>query len=491
MTLVLSYLNKDHIIQISDRRFSSVYGSKQVQGNKAVAFAGRLSFGYTGFAELYNDITHENLGTDIWLQKTLVHACEKYPLQDNSPVWLSNISNLIATKAELALNRIRLNHPGLPGGYRQAFVGVGWEVVDHLTDELRPVMVKISNFHDESGKELSETSIKFNVIWKYLQENEAFYLDFTGVPISGESQKRIRSRFETLHKRNKGPVEKTELLIRVLYWVAEQGPHVSKDLMGVNLPKNAVMQQRSGKVGLSGGASIDDFPPNATSAVGWYGPTGGWLFANSFPSSDGVAYFHLPEGINEPIWHSPIFVDPSGFAGHVVISPINSTDLTATLPNSQPLYERCQTTVLSDWSEKYDAMFGMYERYPLLQDHYKDYEISDISMAIAWEHDEPCPYYGVALCAKLPDADLEKLQVDTRYFVITSPDYDPFEIPDVVWIERLKSWLEIRHVPENELNLLIKIIRPLQRKDILDRLRLMMATRREVLSAQFRQIHGE
>ena len=73
MTLILSCIAKDYIVQVSDRRLSLVtrVGGRlnvkpiEDKSNKAVVFCGALSFAYTGLANL------QGKKTDVWLLDVL------------------------------------------------------------------------------------------------------------------------------------------------------------------------------------------------------------------------------------------------------------------------------------------------------------------------------------------------------------------------------------------------------------------------------------
>jgi hypothetical protein len=493
MTLVLSYISRDFIIQVSDRRFTTPDGTNPEQGNKAIALGWHISFAYTGFRDLFSDIAKTDLKTERWLETTLTFACQKYPYKSDDEDWLWNILSFVATKADLALERLHQKYRNQVPFYGHAFIGVAWDGLENPASQLHPVIVKISNFHDTDGRRLNTTYPEFKITRRYLADDEPCHLDFTGIAMAEQMQKRINSVLKTMHKRNKGALEVTNYLINIIHSVAKKTSSVSTDLMGVYYPKNGVRQQASGNLQPGGDsvATADLLPQGAMVGATFYNPaSGGWVFANTLPGGDAVSYFHQPEGETDFRLESPLFVDPSGFSGKMTVNPASLIDLSTMPVDNRPLYESCQATVLSDWQEMYDAHSGSIRRYPMLQDHYKEHEMMDISMGQDWKADEACPYYGVVLCVKLPDADLEKLYLDARYFVITSPKNAPLQIPSAAWIQELQSWLEQRGLPKGELNLFIKMIQVYQRKDILDRLRLMMATRRDILSTQFKEIDG-
>ena len=66
MTLILSCLTRDYVVQVSDRRVVATDGSwREDRANKASFFCGHSSFSYTGYARL------EGLPTDEWLTEQL------------------------------------------------------------------------------------------------------------------------------------------------------------------------------------------------------------------------------------------------------------------------------------------------------------------------------------------------------------------------------------------------------------------------------------
>ena len=54
MTLILNCLTQEYLFQVSDRRLVSLptYKVEDDNANKSIYFAGRISFGYTGLAEI-------------------------------------------------------------------------------------------------------------------------------------------------------------------------------------------------------------------------------------------------------------------------------------------------------------------------------------------------------------------------------------------------------------------------------------------------------
>jgi hypothetical protein len=78
VTLVLSVLTQEHVIQVSDRRLvrhdpaTAQAELLDDEANKAVLWRGRLAFAYTGLADLGRDRQ-----TDLWLAHTLAAVQEE------------------------------------------------------------------------------------------------------------------------------------------------------------------------------------------------------------------------------------------------------------------------------------------------------------------------------------------------------------------------------------------------------------------------------
>src|SRR5262245_26191705 len=77
MTLVISYVNSNFVVQVSDRKVTNlVTGDTMSENtNKMVLFCHRLAFGYTGIAQIA-DGKGGLIATDKWLAKML-HSLPK------------------------------------------------------------------------------------------------------------------------------------------------------------------------------------------------------------------------------------------------------------------------------------------------------------------------------------------------------------------------------------------------------------------------------
>lgn len=132
MTLVLSCLTPECVIQVSDRRLSNVESGRALPGqfNKAVCFTNRIAFSYTGLAKINGQ------DTDEWLADALASG------DDENECLIA-----VGDRATEAFARFRA-----PLALKtHAFVGVGWHKL--AKDEpWRPWLCSISNSLDAEGR---------------------------------------------------------------------------------------------------------------------------------------------------------------------------------------------------------------------------------------------------------------------------------------------------------------------------------------------------
>jgi hypothetical protein len=136
MTLILSCITRDAIVQVSDRCLTDLRSGTPVdqEANKAVFLSNRVAFAYTGLARI------EGKPADIWLRDILIpHKSIRHGIQ------------LVVDEATRAFAAM----PGSLAAKRQAFVAAGWAQFDHLGSDLHPFGLTISNAIDQNGQWLA------------------------------------------------------------------------------------------------------------------------------------------------------------------------------------------------------------------------------------------------------------------------------------------------------------------------------------------------
>ena len=127
MTLVLSCLTHQFVVQVSDCRVSRIRNDQleivDDHRNKGTLYCSEMAFAYSGLAELGQE------HTDVWMMNVLALA-----------VSLNDTAHLLRRKATEEFRRIRR-----PSAFkRHAFVGVGWGKPSE-NSPIIPVRVTISN----------------------------------------------------------------------------------------------------------------------------------------------------------------------------------------------------------------------------------------------------------------------------------------------------------------------------------------------------------
>jgi hypothetical protein len=273
MTLILSLLTPHHVIQVSDRRLVWLRSGGAVrhddEKNKAVLFCGRLSFAFTGLAEL----GREERRTDLWLAGVLaefVRQAETGVLQHGQEAALG----FIAARATEEFRRplIRRLSTGLK---RHAFVGVGWARFEG--EQFAPYLNYISNFHSEDGQALGCARDSFTVHVRALAPSEGGYLLDLGQEL-GEGEKEALTReLATTQREGGGSEPMVELLAEKVREVGSRNRLVGRGLLATVLPRASVKAGSTEVFALSGPPMPEHqtflyVPPDEDQGVS-YGPT--------------------------------------------------------------------------------------------------------------------------------------------------------------------------------------------------------------------------
>jgi hypothetical protein len=248
MTLVLSCLTDDIVYQVSDRRLTSFVRPDHVyddERNKAVVVNGRVTFGYTGLAEI------GNMRSDDWLARVIADG----PSND-----MAQVACRIKERATLVFRQLNL-----PVQFkRQAFQGVGWFRLKG-EDWYSPGIVTIDNAIDhQTGSWLTHPLPEFQVTTRFPSKLPGgFILDSIGITPSAEEKNAV---FRLAHKcvkhRRSTPRTIVHSLIVALRWLSSRHAQIGLGLMVVVLPKRSVERsEESGHMFMVAGAP-NEFTPS-------------------------------------------------------------------------------------------------------------------------------------------------------------------------------------------------------------------------------------
>ncbi len=229
MTMILTCLANDYIVQASDRRLIEAVGKKvrvvEDHSNKALIYSNHFVFAYTGLARLpFTSVID-------WAAKQL---SEKENLQD-AVLHLGNRASDLMNS-----NLIRNRYARSPAHVKRlAFVGAGFAdvVFEGGVKNRRPLRIVISNFRGEDGTWLEQPRNVFRVDFHLLPENRDFELFVEGQQLPKDRQTQFTDILKRWFKRKVGPETMGRLLTREIQAVAETNEKVGKNIMCMFVPR--------------------------------------------------------------------------------------------------------------------------------------------------------------------------------------------------------------------------------------------------------------
>lgn len=262
MTLVLTCLTPEYVVQVSDKRVTLSDGAiVDDLRNKGTMYCAQMGFGYTGLAEL------EGRSTDKWLAD---HLARGRTLEEALQIVVTDLTNLFAA--------IRLDT------YikRQAFVGAGFCRIT-AESHLRACQLTISNFLSSDGKWRDRASPAFRVEGIVRSEDRpSTVCRPVGAAVPEPILKRLNRDVETCVTRGTSPLEVMRLLGETVRRVAGFTSTVGKALLMFYIPREAVERN-----------PVLFVTPIASSG---------------FKKMDAAMFLHVPEDANDPYWDLPNFV---------------------------------------------------------------------------------------------------------------------------------------------------------------------------------------
>lgn len=271
MTLVLSLITESWAIQVSDRRLVWLRPRGKIlrkddERNKAVLWCNRLSFSYTGLAQL----GPKREATDEWLTREIAEWSESHGGGEQSQ---DALIAAIMSRADLAMKRpliARLT----PELKRHAFAGVGWARFDGA-GEMVPYIVRMQNHWEGSDTVADE--------FRYSIERLPSVDNPLAVTWIGQELGEERALLEDLRKGNPASREygpyAAKVLAGIVRAVADRNEFVGRGLLISALPRWAIH-------------------PGSTET----------LLLSSGPSWDELTFLHLPSDDDDPVWRGPLYV---------------------------------------------------------------------------------------------------------------------------------------------------------------------------------------
>lgn len=309
-----------------------------------------------------------------------------------------------------------------------------------------PTVVLISNFQRKGGV-LDEAEDEFR-IWnspKFLKSDKHFLL-VTGQHPTSDREKEFRKKY--IHELNRNlkrcAIKKVSpqllmgLLVIAVRKFASRYETVGINLMAVCLPK----------------VSVDRKDPRK------------FIFS-SLPSPGAPTFLYIPGDSYRAIQYAPNVV----FPGQGMMTGGEFISLNGPVsPWPRPVEDKIETVVLTEWI---GAGTREDTRRAAVADDYPLKSISDITGALSWPKDEPCPYYGYLVAIKADPDVINQIKNDPRYMVVATHE-DQQEMPDEVWLGKLKDWLAARGMPVNKIGDFTASIQCCTREVIIDKLKQLL-----------------
>jgi hypothetical protein len=394
MTLILSQITRDYVIQVSDRRLTRPDGSVfDDDSNKAVLYNHHFAFAYTGLAQMS---TGEP--TDRWLLNTLVK-------QSNRPFNEALHGVCKAATATIGSNPLPKSHK------RLAIVGVGWVSTDRKSG-LLPCYVSISNFQNRNGEWSSEVSDEFTVLCTSLDRGSLHRTFVAGQPIDPGIKNQLDRIAHECTSRHIGPGELARLLMASVQSVAHNNPLVGSNIMITSIPRAAVEH-----IVANPGPVLELFAP---------------------PSRKKITFLHVPSNASEPVRYGPKSVAAGTAMGEFEVRP---------LPPGYKFEPPAPKHVfaLTRLVER-ESVFGLERSAELIGAGFRGLGVGMETSIDDWKKGAPCPHYGAVVYIRGPSDEIDKVGQDKRFFLLSRNETDLQVKPDNDWLEMLQQWSASRGV---------------------------------------------
>lgn len=233
MTLVLTLITDDVIVQASDRRFVKIRpdGSAFVfddDANKAVLFAHRAAYSFTGLAE----VGPMRQRTDEWLAEAIREA----------PGQCEAMAALAAAATE------RFKRPiikRLSDDLKcHEFIGAGWAKFPDSFGRFEPYAAVVSNFRGVSRERIPLQDEFLRITFRMQSDQDAVLLD-GGYELTKDERNTIWLDLSTAARSERPVVGFIEVLVNAIRDVASRVDTVGRGALVTCLPRAAVERERS------------------------------------------------------------------------------------------------------------------------------------------------------------------------------------------------------------------------------------------------------
>lgn len=268
MTLILSAISPKWAMQASDRRVTVLNIADEVVGakderNKAVFVAERMTFAYTGHADIGGTDTAESFQAQ--LGRVMSEG--------------RSVDDALREAAEMAAQYFRALPPHVEER-SHAFVGVGW-TADEIQSRV-PFIVCLSNSIGHDGEWLARPGTDFHMHRETLRPPDPISLFVAPPLLSDEAVGHLAARIGSRLRESDDPASVARMLIQAIRDEAQTNSDVGKGIMVNCLPR----------------------APGP--------PTGDVMLIGGLPQLDVRTFTYIPHGDWEGQYLGPLLVSSDG-----------------------------------------------------------------------------------------------------------------------------------------------------------------------------------
>jgi len=308
MTMILTCLTKDYVVQASDRRISYLDGKTppKDQSNKALVYGNHFVFAYTGKARLELTSTIDWTAQRLSEKEKLDDAI--YHLRDRATSLMQNFYSGWRPKEKMV-----------------SFVGAGFaEMKENGRWCLKPLRIMISNVIEKNDTRSPRK--EFIIESEALQVERTFKLFVSGRPLSKERRNILNNilKWCLRHKKAQRPETIGRFLAREIIKAAETDEYIGTDIMCTFVPR-AFMND--GSINYHLGSMLME-TPGINAEPQQLQPANHFSLHDRFvipPPFDRPRIVYIDNSNNPLPYYTPIYVRPGQVIPAISISEISLT----------------------------------------------------------------------------------------------------------------------------------------------------------------------
>lgn len=273
MTLVLTLITRDVVVQVSDRRLVRLesdgsIGVADENANKAVFFAHRAVYGYTGIAA----VGPYRQSTDEWLADAIASAPDQGQAMDA----------LARAATERWKHRLIRSYP--PELRRHEFAGAGWAKFHDGDGQFESYVSVVSNFRGPDRKPIPLSDNFLRIVFRLEPEHDALLID-CGYELSQEDRARVFTRLSHVAQSEASAWKFATVVVDAIREIADRSDveTVGKGVLVTCIPKKIVETPRDFNIVLA-----------------------------TAPMEDEATFLYIDEDVDTAIQYGPIVVTQSG-----------------------------------------------------------------------------------------------------------------------------------------------------------------------------------